>query len=349
MVEVVLHERVAEFAALAQPLYARDPARHTIALTVLDGMVRHGDPAALLATVHEAGAPVGALLASPGHRLIVSGLAPEHAPAAVAALAAAGVAVSGAHGPTAAAEAFAEAHRARHGGAVRVDRTLRLYELGTLVPPQGVPGAVRPAGVADAELLCSWRAGFVADTASSNLSVPDLAAMRQELARSGGGELLWIVDGRPVAQATARLPVAGMSRIGPVYTPPDQRRRGYAAAVTAAAARWARAAGARHVVLFTDRAEPGPNRLYPQLGFVPVYDGLDLDFVPALVEEPRWRRSSVASDADGGAVEIAVLPGGDVLLRTTASTAAGRPPLRFTPDEWRAFLAGVRAGEFDTP
>jgi len=60
-----------------------------------------------------------------------------------------------------------------------------------------------------------------------------------------------------------------------------------------------------------------------------------------------WRRSSAA--AGGEAVEIAVLPAGDVLLRTTTSSAAGLPPLRYTPEEWRAFLAGVRAGEFDTP
>jgi predicted secreted Zn-dependent protease len=60
-----------------------------------------------------------------------------------------------------------------------------------------------------------------------------------------------------------------------------------------------------------------------------------------------WRRSSAATG--GEAVEIAVLPAGDVLLRTTAASAAGLPPLRYTPEEWRAFLAGVRAGEFDTP
>jgi hypothetical protein len=69
----------------------------------------------------------------------------------------------------------------------------------------------------------------------------------------------------------------------------------------------------------------------------------------AAPEGPVWRRSSAAGAVDGEAVEIAVLPAGDVLLRTTASSAAGLPPLRYTPQEWRAFLAGVRAGEFDTP
>jgi predicted GNAT family acetyltransferase len=70
-----------------------------------------------------------------------------------------------------------------------------------------------------------------------------------------------------------------MSRIGPVYTPPEHRGRGYAAAVTAAAARWALGSGARHVLLYTDLANPTTNRLYPRLGFRPRYDALELRFV----------------------------------------------------------------------
>ena len=97
---------------------------------------------------------------------------------------------------------------------------------------------------------------------------------------AGGGELLWEVDGEPVAQAAARAVVAGMSRIGPVYTPPEHRGHGYAAAVTAAAARWALERGARQVLLYTDLANPTTNRLYPRLGFRPRYDALELRFVP---------------------------------------------------------------------
>ncbi len=81
----------------------------------------------------------------------------------------------------------------------------------------------------------------------------------------------------------ASRPIAGMSRIGPVYTPPGDRRHGYGAAVTAAAARWALDAGARQVVLFVDEANPTTNRLYPRLGFRPVHEVLDLSFTPAPV------------------------------------------------------------------
>ncbi len=65
--------------------------------------------------------------------------------------------------------------------------------------------------------------------------------------------------------------------IGPVYTPPEHREHGYASAVTAAAAAWGLAAGARHVVLFTDLANPVSNSIYPRLGFRPVHDSAEFD------------------------------------------------------------------------
>ena len=94
----------------------------------------------------------------------------------------------------------------------------------------------------------------------------------------GPGEWVWEVDGGPVAQATARPVVAGMSRIGPVYTPPEHRRHGYGAAVTAAASRWALGAGARCVVLFTDAATPTTNALSPRLGYRYRHDAVMLEF-----------------------------------------------------------------------
>jgi predicted GNAT family acetyltransferase len=48
--------------------------------------------------------------------------------------------------------------------------------------------------------------------------------------------------------------------------------------VTAAAARWALDEGADTVLLFTDRTNATTNALYPRIGFVPVYDALELSF-----------------------------------------------------------------------
>ena len=57
-----------------------------------------------------------------------------------------------------------------------------------------------------------------------------------------------------------------------------------------------------------------------------------------------WVKSSL-SFANGNCVEVADLPDGAVGVRN--SRDQGGPVLRFTPDEWHAFLGGVRKGEFD--
>jgi Domain of unknown function (DUF397) len=61
-------------------------------------------------------------------------------------------------------------------------------------------------------------------------------------------------------------------------------------------------------------------------------------------QEPEWIKSSF-SFANGNCVEVADLGGGTVGVRN--SRDASGPVLRFTPDEWHAFLGGVRNGEFD--
>ena len=52
------------------------------------------------------------------------------------------------------------------------------------------------------------------------------------------------------------------------------------------------------------------------------------------------------SYANGNCVEVASLADGGVGVRN--SRDAGGSVLAFTPDEWHAFLGGVRNGEFDS-
>jgi GNAT superfamily N-acetyltransferase len=276
--QIVLHDDPVGFARQARPVLEADPLRHTMALTVLDALCRGGDPAAALLTAHEDGAVVAAALRTPGRPALVSAVPPAHAAAVEAALAAADRKLPGAGGPTAEAEAFAAAHAARTGNPVHVSRRMRLFALDRIVPPTGLPGAARCATEDDIAVLARWRRAFAEEDAHIDRGpmTPEETVARS--LRLGCGELLWEVDGEPVAQATARPVVATVSRIGPVYTPPEHRRHGYAAAVTAAATRWALDAGAERVLLFTDLADPTTNRLYPRLGYRPVYDAVELGF-----------------------------------------------------------------------
>lgn len=57
-------------------------------------------------------------------------------------------------------------------------------------------------------------------------------------------------------------------------------------------------------------------------------------------------RKSTYSGA-GGCVEISMSTAGGVRVRD--SKHPGGPELQFNEHEWRAFLAGIGAGEFDLP
>lgn len=61
------------------------------------------------------------------------------------------------------------------------------------------------------------------------------------------------------------------------------------------------------------------------------------------VRHTVFRRSSYC--AAGTCVEVALDSGEEVMVRD-GKQAAGAT-LRFTVDEWEAFIAGVKAGEFD--
>ncbi|WP_420713399.1 GNAT family N-acetyltransferase [Streptomyces sp. NRRL WC-3549] len=81
-----------------------------------------------------------------------------------------------------------------------------------------------------------------------------------------GGLVLWEDGGVPVSMAGVSRTVAGTARVSVVYTPPEHRGRGYAAAVTAGAGRTAREAGAGEVLLFADLANPTSNGVYLRIG-----------------------------------------------------------------------------------
>lgn len=270
------HSDAGGFAAFAAGWYRRSPMVHTVELTLLREDVP-GDQDPLLLTVWDDDELVGAAMQTPPLPMLCGGLSVAPLPEVAGAIAAE-VAIPGVRGPRVTAEAFAQAWSAVTGAAAEVTDSERLYRLGTLNPPAGVPGGARLAGPADTPLLVHYRCEFAAEAFGH---VPDRRRAGDSVAataQAGNAHLLWTAHGAPVSMAAVRAPAAGVSRIGPVYTPPEVRGRGYGAAVTAAACRWALAAGAAQVVLFADLANPTSNGVYQRLGFVPVGDSVSVDF-----------------------------------------------------------------------
>lgn len=190
-------------------------------------------------------------------------------------------AVTAANGALPAARAFVEETARLAGGSVAVAQHTRLFELGELVAPPPVPGALRPAVHDDLDVVREWFAAFMADAdeqagrppGSSAHETPDDDGLRRRI--DGGRVWLWEDDGEVVHLTGANVPAFGVVRVGPVYTPRDRRGRGYASAAVAGVSRMIRDMGHR-ACLFTDQANPTSNALYQRLGYRPVVDMANL-------------------------------------------------------------------------
>ena len=62
------------------------------------------------------------------------------------------------------------------------------------------------------------------------------------------------------------------------------------------------------------------------------------------IDRAHWRKSSYSGGNGGACVEVARNLPGAVAVRDSKDPQG--PALVFTPDEWQAFTAGVRGGQF---
>jgi predicted GNAT family acetyltransferase len=272
-----------EYLAVAGGFLRSRPVHHTIQLVALDalgarGPSAFGDVTPLFGWWRAGSGPVtAALLHTPPFPLLLTRL-PAHSAGALAdALATRGRELPGVNAEPGDAEAFAAAWSGLTGAGWREFRRSRLFRLEQLTPPDPSPrGAARVATAADRGLLESWLDAFRQELA--DLGGPGTGMIEDRI--SHGGLTLWEAGGAPVSLAGCSRPAEGVVRLGPVYTPAEHRGRGYGGAVTAAVSQAALAAGAAHVVLFTNLANPTSNALYHRLGYRPVEDRLVLQFRP---------------------------------------------------------------------
>jgi GNAT superfamily N-acetyltransferase len=172
------------------------------------------------------------------------------------------------------------------GGVARFGLHTRLFELAELVPPTAVPGRLLAATAGDLDLAMRWWMAFHHDAdvqggrapGSSAHEIPDATELQRRI--DAGDVWFWLDQaGQPTSLVAATPPAFGVARIGPVYTPPEQRGRGWASAAVAEVSRRIREQGAR-ACLFTDQANPVSNRIYLALGYRPVVDMANLVIDP---------------------------------------------------------------------
>jgi len=282
-----LHPDAPAFLEVSQGWLERDRVVNNVVATNvvmrLGGPLPGEDPPLLLTVTAPEGDLVGAAIRTPPRSLLLPDVPAEVALAIadfVARMRTTGVPVAelpGVVGPVAGAEQFAARWSALTGTVSRVEMWQRAFRLDRVRPPVGVPGRFRLATPSDLDLCFGWMGDF------QHEALPGQHRTRRELtARSiaDGRMGLWEDGDRPVSMVGRSVPAFGVIRIGPVYTPPQLRGRGYGSAATAEISRRALESGATACTLNTDLANPTSNAIYQRIGYYPVADAVSVLFDP---------------------------------------------------------------------
>lgn len=268
-------------------LLVADPVSTNVVATVATAEAARGEARSAYLWLEQDGQPTAVAVVTPGLPVALSRCDDEEAAAFADALHDRGADVVGAAGPDGSARAFVRRWTGRTGTPVSREMRQGVYVCDEVVWPAGVAGSSRLAAPTDEALVTGWLRDFAVeaglDPAPPHLVTHMLAEQRAHL---------WTVPAARVAPTTVtdetfadetvallavRTSRAGMARVGPVWTPPDRRRRGYASALTADVTAQVIARGHR-AMLFTDLDNPTSNGIYQAVGYRRVGDAAMLRF-----------------------------------------------------------------------
>jgi predicted GNAT family acetyltransferase len=283
---VLTFDTPAAFADRVTPFLVRREAENNLILGRLSefaGGYATLPPGTLLVSVDAGGdadeartaEPVAAAVMVPPNPLVMTRASAGAIAALVRRLSQDGTDLPGVVGPDTTAWAFATAWTTEMGVTRGSEIALGLFQLTQLVdPPAPAPGSFRPAVGADVEALVPWAEAFFAETHHTADALGEIADRVRE-----GRLFLWCGPaGDPVCMAGCAGPTPNGIRVNFVYTPPENRGRGFATACVAALTRHLLDSGRTHCFLFTDLKNPTPNRIYPSLGYCHVCDFRDIRF-----------------------------------------------------------------------
>ncbi len=308
--KVRLIDSPAEFLETALPFLGADEARHNLILglasTLDEFETALGTDLSLSPTrshlyvdhrlwlVENAGNVVGAALRTPPRGLVLGRPATDEA--LLALVDAIDDDLPGVVGARPEVEVFSDLWARKTGTTPHVKVEHGIYSLSTVESVPKPDGRSRLATPHDRPLLVEWWKEFAIEAVHDDM--PDLddiarsvdyrleveTALGTDLSlsptRSHRGFLLWEDSEIVVSLAGYGGRTPNGIRIGPVYTPPEQRGRGYASALVAALSAERLDAGNRFCFLYTDLANATSNAIYRRIGYEQVCESAEIEFSP---------------------------------------------------------------------
>lgn len=224
--------------------------------------------------VDDSGAPHSCLIWTPPFNLLVCyGDEPRGRTLLLEALSNLGETPPGVTGPEPTAGEVA-GWLARRGG-LESERRMQqgVYSLRAVTPGQRATGTVRQLQASDADRFVPWLHAFAAEVGDHPRSADEIWRTFMESATRR--LLIYEVQGEPTCLVGVGGSTPNGRRIGPVYTPPEQRSRGYAEALVARVCQELLAGGTRFCFLYTDLDNPTANSVYRRVGFEQILESAE--------------------------------------------------------------------------
>jgi predicted GNAT family acetyltransferase len=172
------------------------------------------------------------------------------------------------------AESFTQRWCASYSSEVQNRVAQRIYQLTALVEPEYAEGRLRQAIIDDAEIVITWAAAFHEEAVGDVLPRDHYQRYRERIQQ--GDIYLWD-NAAPMSMAARTRPTRSGISIGGVYTPPENRNRGYATSCVAALCKRL-LPNYDFCVLYTDLSNPTSNSIYQKIGFREYCDSVQYSY-----------------------------------------------------------------------
>ncbi len=185
--------------------------------------------------------------------------------------------VSGVNGVDVVSNALARIWQEKTGQAYRSVLRMRAYELRSVVQVEYPSGGMRLAKPHEAQLAADLHNAMVEEVVSGPRRVATAESQISQI--ESGNVFFWEDAGKVVAVTVANRPqIKGICLSG-VYTLPQQRKKGYARALVAEVSKELLHRGYELTNLFTDLSNPTSNKIYQEVGYQPICDYHQYEFV----------------------------------------------------------------------
>lgn len=284
MVEIISHNHASELISLSGIYLEQNESENNLpiglAYRLAEDPYYYTSALPFLLSILEQGRVVGVAVMTPPRKIILSKIDPD-IQASVACLVGylrgIDVRIPGVFGPAVEAQTFSDCWvKSGIDVSAKLNKRMRAFEARTVANLPLSPGEMRFAHIDDHSLMARWIVGL-SEAIGEPVSLESAKSRAEKLIKN---QELYIWDnGGPVSIAGVSRPMKNGTTIGLVYTPPEYRGKGYATSCVFLLTQKLLSDGYSFCSLYTDLSNPTSNSIYTKIGYVPVGDALELDFL----------------------------------------------------------------------